>query len=536
MAQADFTRISSNIAALNTLNSLRNINNRLGKAQLRLATGKRINQASDDPAGLTIALKMNARNEGLKAALGNIGDAKNMLAVGEGGLNQISSILITMQSKALAAASETLGDDERDAIVIQLRSLAMQINDIVDETTWNSEGLLGGNVTKSLQTGAAVGDTTDLTLATSHKATDATGLALGTLAGNIGIVGSDRTGKVGSTDASFTGDLDSTGVDRTAASWLATLDTGTYDLHIMDRAASAAVGKAVESDASDTWGTASAAAVAPGGTELASGTYRIVFAGAEAARTWEVYDTFSGALTTSSAAAVDWTGGGAFSLTDGTGTIGVAITDDSDVIGIGTEFQFEYIAKNTAKVELREVSVDPDGITDTYRAVAVDANENDDTGNDLTRAFFYEAAAGTYDTGLGFDVTLGAEGAIVTDHTTQFALTPQGSVTLNLESSDSSGWWTANSARSFVTTLNTAIGTVSSSLNSIGSLTARLDSKEETVAVGQVNIEAAYNRIMNADMAYEQVEASKYMILQQTAIAMLAQSNMAPQGILSLFR
>ena len=54
--------------------------------------------------------------------------------------------------------------------------------------------------------------------------------------------------------------------------------------------------------------------------------------------------------------------------------------------------------------------------------------------------------------------------------------------------------------------------------------------------MAQVNTEAAYNRIMNADMALEQVEASKFQILQQTAVAMLAQANMAPQGILSLFR
>ena len=84
--------------------------------------------------------------------------------------------------------------------------------------------------------------------------------------------------------------------------------------------------------------------------------------------------------------------------------------------------------------------------------------------------------------------------------------------------------------------MDTAIGIVSGSLNSIGSLVSRLDSKEQSVGVAQVNTEAAYNRIMNADMALEQVEASKYMILQQTAMAMLAQANMAPQGILSLFR
>lgn len=54
--------------------------------------------------------------------------------------------------------------------------------------------------------------------------------------------------------------------------------------------------------------------------------------------------------------------------------------------------------------------------------------------------------------------------------------------------------------------------------------------------VAHSNVEAAYNRIMNADMAEEQVEASKLLILQQTSSAMLAQANSAPQFLLSLFR
>jgi flagellin len=65
---------------------------------------------------------------------------------------------------------------------------------------------------------------------------------------------------------------------------------------------------------------------------------------------------------------------------------------------------------------------------------------------------------------------------------------------------------------------------------------ARLDFKSEQVANAQVNVEGAYSRIMNANMAEEQMNASKYTILQQTAIAMLAQANQAPQSLLSLFR
>jgi hypothetical protein len=68
------------------------------------------------------------------------------------------------------------------------------------------------------------------------------------------------------------------------------------------------------------------------------------------------------------------------------------------------------------------------------------------------------------------------------------------------------------------------------------SLSARLNFKAEQVSVMQANVESSYNRIMNADMAFEQLEATKYSILQQTSTTMLAQANTAPQGILGLFR
>jgi len=95
---------------------------------------------------------------------------------------------------------------------------------------------------------------------------------------------------------------------------------------------------------------------------------------------------------------------------------------------------------------------------------------------------------------------------------------------------------TATHAQSAMSTLDTAIDAVSNRLTSLGALGSRLTFKEEALAESQVNTEAAYNRIMNADMAMNQLEATKYQILQQTATAMLSQANQAPQGILSLFR
>jgi flagellin len=196
MAQADFSRIATNIGALNSLQSLRNVNNQLGIHQQRLSTGKRINEAMDDPAGLVIATKLNTRSEGLKQALTNIGDAKSLLSVAESGLSRINDIMVQMRNKAEAAASDTLGQDERDAVVTQLKEYAAQIDDIVEQTEWNDGALIDGTHSAStaaltFQTGADKGDTTTLSGLTNMKASETTGLNIGS---NTTITSSNVTG------------------------------------------------------------------------------------------------------------------------------------------------------------------------------------------------------------------------------------------------------------------------------------------------------------------------------------------------------
>lgn len=520
MAQADFTRISSNIAALNSLNSLRNINTKLGVSQLRLATGKRVNQASDDPAGLTIALKMNARNESLKVALSNIGDAKNMLAVAESGLQKISDILTEMRAKATAAATDTLGTDERTAIQSQLQSLAKQINDIVDQTQWNNTQMLDGTVNKWLQTGAGSGDATQWVLDTDHDAVQlqvASGSATGaTLAAAATVAGSFAT----------TGTR-ATGVESlTAFGGLSELGTGTYKFAIADKATGADTGKAT--DLNTTAGLASFQGIGGSSTnpyELASGRYTLTIDAVSA--TVNISYTIADSLGNVVATYDNLDISSSTTLMDTNGNnLGILIGGTAASFTAGQQIQFEYLAAGEVKMELYKIT----GTNEEL--MAVDANGSDDTGVDARRSYFYVDATATdpaYNTGVGFKVYLDPTwGNITINDSTEFNYTAAGDVSVDVSS--------YSLASAYMDKVDAAINTVSSSLNNIGSLVARLDSKEMTVGITQVNTEAAYNRIMNADMAYEQVEASKYMILQQTAIAMLAQSNMAPQGILSLFR
>ncbi len=174
MAFGDLSRIGGNIQAMQALNSLNKINQELGIRQLRLATGKRINSAEDDAAGFVISKTLQHRGQGLSVALGNVGDAKSMLSIAEGGLDSILDILETMKEKVTQAASDTLGSTERNAIEDELDALAAEIDDIVDETTFNGSGLLT-DVDKTIQTGEATTDSLVVAVSTqNHKATNLT--------------------------------------------------------------------------------------------------------------------------------------------------------------------------------------------------------------------------------------------------------------------------------------------------------------------------------------------------------------------------
>lgn len=169
MAVGDLTRIGSNIQGLNILRTLRDVNNSVSTHQLRLGTGLRINSAADDPARLTISNKLEARNRILQSVYDNIGEAKNMLDVAEGGLHSMDDILVEMGSLLITAATDTLGDEERQAISQQLVQMTAEISDIATETEFNGQKLLDSATTFNFQTGP----TTSITYSTaSYQPTD----------------------------------------------------------------------------------------------------------------------------------------------------------------------------------------------------------------------------------------------------------------------------------------------------------------------------------------------------------------------------
>ncbi|HXG02465.1 MAG TPA: flagellin [Candidatus Binatia bacterium] len=138
----DLTRIRTNVSALNALNALKRINDQLNVTNLRLATGKRINSAADDPAGLTLAGGLDLRARRIGAAINNIGDAQNLLSIAESGLSSINDILATMMEKLTLAANDTQGANERAAIFEELNQLGSEIDALTQQTQYNGRVLL----------------------------------------------------------------------------------------------------------------------------------------------------------------------------------------------------------------------------------------------------------------------------------------------------------------------------------------------------------------------------------------------------------
>ena len=173
MAQASGFRINTNVGALNAYNALSDISRQMGTYQLRLASGKRINSAADDPAGFTIARKLQARSRGIAQALNNAGDAKSVLSTAEGGLQNISDILVTVKEKVTQATNGSLSGTELNAIVTQVTDFAKEIDSIIGQTKFNGQQLLNNSFTnKTFQVGADSADTLTFGLAATIDSAD----------------------------------------------------------------------------------------------------------------------------------------------------------------------------------------------------------------------------------------------------------------------------------------------------------------------------------------------------------------------------
>jgi flagellin len=137
-------RISTNVASLNAQGNLRRSNMGMERSLARLSSGFRINQAADDAAGLAISENLRGQIRGLKQASRNGEDGVSLVQVAEGGLNEVSNMLIRLRELGVQAASDTIGETERKFLDVEYQQLKSEIQRISEVTQFNGRDLLNG--------------------------------------------------------------------------------------------------------------------------------------------------------------------------------------------------------------------------------------------------------------------------------------------------------------------------------------------------------------------------------------------------------
>jgi len=137
-------RINTNVQSLAAQRNL-GLNSGAQKTSLeKLASGSRITKAADDAAGLAISENMKATIRSVRQATRNANDGISMIQTAEGGMNEVSSILVRFRELSIQAASDTIGDTERGFVDKEVQQLKSEIDRIAHSTEYNGHKLLDG--------------------------------------------------------------------------------------------------------------------------------------------------------------------------------------------------------------------------------------------------------------------------------------------------------------------------------------------------------------------------------------------------------
>lgn len=182
-------RVNTNIASLNAQRSLSINTTLLHKSLEKLSSGLRINRAGDDAAGLAISESLKSDIRALQQASRNAADGISMIQTAEGGLEEVSGILIRLRELAEQAATETLGSTERGYLDQEFQALVDEVTRIANSTEFNGTALLDGSATTlDIQVGVGTTSTSQVSI-NLGSGMSATNLSIDT----IDVTGTDNT-------------------------------------------------------------------------------------------------------------------------------------------------------------------------------------------------------------------------------------------------------------------------------------------------------------------------------------------------------
>jgi flagellin len=503
--------INTNVASLTAQRAMMNSNAGLESAFERLSTGKRINSAADDAAGLAIGKDLESRVSGLNQAIRNVNDGISMVQIAEGSLDEATTILQRMRDLAVQASNGSLSSTEQQYLDTEHEKLAETLDKVVAQAAFNNISMLGSaDVTKSIQSGADSGEVTSVTF---QKIGD-------TILG----IDKDQVNLAGATSAKEQIQFDGLGLSTQKASVDLTLtlsddasngvaENNTFTVKIAGNSYTHTVQGGAAIIGTDNFTVANLQASLSADTQFSSvatfsvesGKLRITLAGADGDLGTVSDTSFSVAgaslanshTATSTAATVTATGG--IQTTDV-----FTLTVGSDVVTATGE----YTTKSALATALN-TAVGNAGITDyTVKAVGGEvAVEYAANGNQGLAASSYSLVKTTGITTGGADDSVGT-------------ISVQG----------------ASTASDAITAIDDALAEVAKDRAVLGATQSQLESTVRNLANVAENTSAAAGRIMDTDYAAETANLTKAQILQQAATSILAQANAQPQSVLSLLQ
>lgn len=590
--------INSNIQSLNAQRHLNNSLDAQNTATERLASGKRINSAKDDAAGLAIANRMTSQVQGLNQAVRNANDGAALIQTAEGGLEEVTNILQRMRELSIQSANGTYDTGNRDTLNAEVEQLQAEIDRIGETTSFNGLNILDGSQGEiKLQVGENANQT--IALEVQEVSTDALGsgtgadivgeVGAGTLLANLQTITATTAAATGTEINGIKINLGSTGTaDYNLDDALADLNSdlkGTVIADSLVESKATTKGDGIltgddlltvtvtnsdtttsvyqiqnttslddlVSSINDATGDSGVKAeLNSDGNLIVSGTgiASIGLAVTNGNGNDQVLGTNAGGVTEAR-----------LTLSEGTTTDGITVdygssaTAFSAAIGIDQRLNVGEVTAGAAGaggVDIAEGAVSINGVTlNEY-----DASVEYDNGTSATAGEIEDVAAWinqqSNETGvtahantsgiLVLNSTNGEEISIDYKEDTKAAtFTALGLQETN--DADSSGAnvasidiSTVEGAQKAIGILDDAIKQVSETRGDLGAVSNRLDYTTRNLSNISENAASARSQIMDADFAAESANLSRAQVLQQAGNAMLAQANSRPQQVLSLLQ
>jgi flagellin len=553
------TVINTNIAALRAQAGSNAASSMTQTAMERLSTGKRINSAKDDAAGLAISSRMTSTVRGLAVAVRNANDGISLAQTAEGALSLVTNMLQRMKELAVQSSNGTLGDSERGALQNEASQLISQINDIAKTTNFNGINLLdGSNKDLKLQTGTNASDSVSIAL-TSTSARD-----LG-LSGTKGVITSGRV--AGSATAIAANGLQINGKDAfltvktingadTAAQLAAAVNENSANSGVKATAFNSFTSKTLSEGAIAGSAVSINGKNVDGATTLQGFVDNINRGGLGVAATLNKDNTITLANTTGADITVADATTGDSMFTDGTytGFVNLENGDGSPISLTSTSALQTALGVNSFD------GTSYKGLTSATTGSAITAGNFKINGVTIgavagggatvaaqETALLAAINAKSGDTGVigsfqGDKLFLsGVDGGPVrvegSDAAT-FGLAVQGGTKESAEASGSAKLdvSTQEAAAKSLTVIDKALDMVSAKRGDLGAIQNRLEVTVNNLSTTSINLQDARSRIEDADFSAETTNLAKSQILSQAATAMLAQANQNAQGVLSLLR